>query len=207
MSDDKDMFVVDSGSSHTILRDKRYFINLTHKSANICTIAGMANLIEGYGQANVLLPKGTHLEISDALYSPSSKRSLLSFKDIRMNDLHIETKGDGNKEFLIIFEIANGHKKILETIPAISTGIYCAKINMIEANASVNKEFSKNFILWHNRLGHPGTNMMRKLLINTKGHTLKERRVIPKNLTCEACSLGKLITRPSPAKVNKESHV
>ena len=61
MSENKDVFVVDSGSSHTILRNKRYFINLTMKNANINTIAGIASLIEGYGRANILLPKGTHL--------------------------------------------------------------------------------------------------------------------------------------------------
>ena len=97
MKDDINVFVVDSGSSHTILRDKIYFINLTLKNANINTIAGIASLIEGYGQANIMLPMGTHLEISDALYSPNSKRSLLSFKDIRMNGFHIETKSEGNK--------------------------------------------------------------------------------------------------------------
>ena len=69
-----------------------------------------------------MLPKGTHLEISDALYSPSSKRSLLSFKDIRMNGFHIETKGEGNKEFLQIIEIGQGYKKVLESIHALSTG-------------------------------------------------------------------------------------
>ena len=79
MNDNKDVFVVESGSSHTILRDKIYFINLTLKNANISTIAGIASLIEGHGQANILLPMGTHLEISDSLYSPSSNRSLLSF--------------------------------------------------------------------------------------------------------------------------------
>jgi len=46
MNKNKDVFVVDSGSSHTILRDKRYFINLTLKNANISTIAGIASLIE-----------------------------------------------------------------------------------------------------------------------------------------------------------------
>ena len=70
-----------------------------------------------------MLPKGTHLEISDALYSPSSKRSLLSFKDIRMNDFHIETKGEGNKQFLQIIEIGQGYKKVLEFIHALSTGL------------------------------------------------------------------------------------
>ena len=169
MNENKDVFVVDSGSSHTILRDKRYFINLTLKNANISTIAGIASLIEGHGQANILLPMDTHLEISDALYSPSSKRSLLSFKDIRMNGFHIETKGEGNKEFLQIIEIAQGNKKILESIPALSTGLYHTKVSMIEANATFNKEAIENFTLWHDRLGHPGSNMMRKLILNTNG--------------------------------------
>ena len=47
MKEDKNMLVVDSGSSHTILKDKRYFVNLTLRSANINTIAGTASLIEG----------------------------------------------------------------------------------------------------------------------------------------------------------------
>ena len=43
MNENKDVFVVDSGSSHTILRDKKYFKNLTLKNANISTIAGIAH--------------------------------------------------------------------------------------------------------------------------------------------------------------------
>jgi len=160
MTEDKNILVVDSGSSHTILRDKRYFINLTLRNANISTIAGIASLIEGYDQAHVLLPNGTHLEISDPLYSPSSKRSLLSFKDIHLNGFHVETKGEGNREFLHVTEIAQGQKRVLETIPALSTGLYHTKINMIEANLAMNKEFIEEFTLWHDRLGHPGHNMM-----------------------------------------------
>ena len=163
MNENKDVLVVDSGSSHTILRNKRYFINLTLKNANISTIAGIASLIEGHSQANILLPKGTHLEISDALYSPSSKRSLPSFKDIRMNDFHIETKDEGKKEFLQIIKIAQGNKKVLESIHALSTGLYHTKVSMIEANATFNKIAIKNFTLWSDRLGHPGSTMMRDL--------------------------------------------
>ena len=100
-----------------------------------------------------------------------------------MNGFHIETKGEENKEFLQILEIAQGHKKVLETIHALSTGLYYAKVSMIEANATVNKVFTENFSLWHDRIGHPGSNMMQKLILNTNRHTLKERRVIPKNLT------------------------
>ena len=197
MSDEISILVVDSGTSHTILRDKRYFMNLTMQSAKVQTIAGEASLIEGHGQAYVMMPKGTHLEIKTALYSPSSRRSLLSFKDIRLNGFHLETWEEGNKEFLNITLITKGNKKILETMPAMSTGLYYARISMVEANTS------ELFTLWHNRLGHPGTGMMRKLMMNSLGHTFKG--VIPRNLTCAACAQGKLITRPSPAKVNKET--
>ena len=151
-----------------------------------------------------MLPKGTHLEISDALYSPSSKRSLLSLKDIRMNGFHIETTGEGNKESLQIIEIVHGNKKVLEFILALSTSFYHAKVSMIEANATFNKEAIDNFTLCHNRVAHPGSTMMRKLILNTNGHTLKEKRIIPKHLSCVACSQGKLISRPSPVKVTKE---
>ena len=145
MKEDKNMLVVDSGSSHTILKDKRYFVNLTLRSANINTVAGTGRLIEGHGQAHLMMPNGTHLEISDALYSPKSKRNLLSFKDIRMNGLHVETKGEGKKEFLLIYENVQGHKKVLETISAISMGFYCAHINLIEVNVTMTKEFREAF--------------------------------------------------------------
>lgn len=204
MNELKHIIVVDSGSSHTILKDKRYFINLIIKTANISTIAGTSSLIEGHGQAHVLLSNGTHLEILDALYSPSSKRNLLSFKDIRLNGFHIETQGEGNKESLLITKISHGHKQVLETIPALSTGLYYAKVSMIEANVAIKARF-KDHTIWHDRLGHPGTNMMRKLIQSSKGHTLKENRFFPQHLTCTACSQGKLITRPSPVKVSKET--
>ena len=70
---------------------KRYFLDLTLKNPNLCTIYGTTNLIEGSGRANIMLPSGTRFHINDALYSSKSKRNLLSFKDIRRNGYHIET--------------------------------------------------------------------------------------------------------------------
>ena len=65
MNDEMSILVVDSGTSHTILRDKRYFLNLTMQSANVHTIAGVAGLIEGHSQAYVLMPtvSYTHLTL------------------------------------------------------------------------------------------------------------------------------------------------
>ena len=62
------------------------------------------------------------------------------------------------------------------------------------------------FELWHDRLGHPGATMMRRIIVNTRGHPLKNTKILlSKDYSCKTCSQGKLITRPSLNKVNLES--
>ena len=88
--------LVDCTTTRTILRDKRYFLDLTLINANVSTISGTANLIEGFERANIMLPNRTRFHINDALYSSKSTRNLLSFKDIRRNGYHIETMNECN---------------------------------------------------------------------------------------------------------------
>ena len=57
---------------------------------NVTTIFGRTNMIEGFGRAIVILPKGTKLIINNAIFSPKSKRNLLSFKYICENGYHIQ---------------------------------------------------------------------------------------------------------------------
>ncbi|CAA7024739.1 unnamed protein product [Microthlaspi erraticum] len=175
------------------------------KEASVSTVMGSANIIEGSGRAYIVLPMGTKLEISDALYSPKSNRNLLSFKDIRKNGYHIETMSEGDVEYLHITSNTQGSKKIVERLPAFSTGLYHTNISTIEANVVVNQKFTENFIVWHDRLGHPGTTMMRKIITNSCGHSLQNQKILPNDFTCAACSQGKLIIRPSPAKITSES--
>ena len=48
--------------------------------------------------------------------------------------------------------------------------------------------------------------MMRRIIENSHGHPLKNQKILQSNeLSCIACSQGKLIIRPSPAKVGVES--
>ena len=113
------------------------------------TISGTSNLIEGSGRANIRLPKGTRFHINDALYSSKSTRNLLSFKDIRINEYHIETMNDGNKECLYITSIVYGKKLVVETLLAFSTGLYHTTIKPIESYVVVNQKFNdpKTFVL------------------------------------------------------------
>ena len=77
-----DICIPDSGTTHTILKCEKYFSYLKPTKAIINTISGPADLIEGTGKASFTLPNGTKFVINDALFSPKSKRNLLSFNDI-----------------------------------------------------------------------------------------------------------------------------
>ncbi|GJY33133.1 hypothetical protein Tco_0417602 [Tanacetum coccineum] len=52
-----------------------------------------------------------------------------------------------------------------------------------------------------------GSTMMKRIVENTNGHPLKDQKLpkIDKVPLCTSCSLGKLIARPSPLKVENES--
>ena len=60
-------------------------------------------------------------------------------------------------------------------------------------------------MLWHDRLGHPGLIMMRRIIENSHGHPLKNQKILlSSNYPCSACSQGKLITKPSHSKIAVE---
>ena len=62
------------------------------------------------------------------------------------------------------------------------------------------------FAIWHNRLGHPGSIMMRRMIENSHGHPLKNKKILQSNeLSCDVCSYEKLIIRSSPSKVRIKS--
>ncbi|CAN1337690.1 hypothetical protein LINPERPRIM_LOCUS37706 [Linum perenne] len=154
-----DMCIIDSASTHTILKDKKYFTYLVMREANVSTIFGSTNLIEGSRRANVFLHGGTKMHIEDALYSTKSCRNLLSYKDIRRNGYHIETMEEENKEYLVITSIISGNKYIHERLPSISSSLYYTYISTIESHATINSTFMnrEKFVVWHNRLGHLGS--------------------------------------------------
>ena len=82
---------------------------------------------------------------------------MLSFKVIRQNGYHVETANEGNVEYLYITTINAEKKTVHEKLPALSSGLYHTNIGTVESHALVNKRFtsSNDFIIWHDRLGHP----------------------------------------------------
>ncbi|KAL0544404.1 hypothetical protein IC582_019519 [Cucumis melo] len=112
-----------------------------------------------------------------------------------------------NIEYLYITFIVSHEKCILETLSAFSSGLYYTHIRVIETYATMNLKFMNlnMFTVWHDRLSHPGSIMMRIIIENSYGHPLKNQKILQSNeLSCIACSQGKLIIRPSPTKVGVE---
>ena len=157
-----------------------------------------------------MLPNGTRYHINDALYSRKSTKNLLSFKDIRKNRYHIETMNKGNKESLYITSIIYGEKIVAEKLLTFSSELYHTTIKLIESYAIMNQKFNdlKIFTLWHNKLGHLGSSMMQRIIEQSHGHPLKNQKIfLPNKLSCDPCSQGKLIVKPSFNKIMSESPI
>ena len=178
------------------------------KGVNVNTISVSTKIIEGSGKISLLLPGGTILSINNVLYCNKSQRNLLSCKAIHQNDCYIETANEVNVEYLYITTMKEEKKFVHEKLSALSSWLYHTSIDVVESHAMVHKMFinHNNFIIWHDRLGHPDYNMMRKIIENSHGHTLKNQKILQsKKFSCAACSQGKLVIKPSATKVGIKS--
>ena len=110
MTSNVDACLANCATTHTIIRNKKYFSNLSLVKSNVNTILGPINLIQGSGRATIILPSGNKININDALYYAKSKRNLLSFKDICRNVYHIKTMNDGSNEYFLIISVIFGKK-------------------------------------------------------------------------------------------------
>ena len=187
--------LADSATTHTILKNKAYFSHLTLAKANVNKISGASDIIEGSGRASIVLPNGTCLLIKNAMFSTRSKKNLLSFKDIRHNSYHIETTNERDNEYLCITTIVSGRKHVIEKLPSYNSGLYYTFINPVESHMTINIRSvdPTNFTIWHDRLGQPGSTMMRRIIENSNGHPLKNKIVpLSKDFSCVACIQGKI---------------
>jgi hypothetical protein len=56
---EEEMYLVDSCTTNSILREIKYFQTLTRRTGNILIIAGCDMNIVGSGRATIVLPMGT----------------------------------------------------------------------------------------------------------------------------------------------------
>ena len=174
-----DVCLVDCATMHTILRDKKYFLELTLIKPNVSTIFSTTNLVEVSGRTNIMLPNETKFHINDTLYYCKSRRNLLCFKDVHRNGYHIETMNEDNVEYFYITSIISDHKLILEKLLVFCFRLYHTTIKPIESYVVVNQKFNdpKVFVLWHDKLGHLGSSMMCQIIEHSHGHPVKYQKI------------------------------
>jgi hypothetical protein len=127
----EEMCLVDSCTTNTKLREMIYFQTLTMRTENILTIAGHDTCIVDSRKATIILPMGTQVTIKNALLYPDSTRTLLSYRDIRKNGLHIMTHEKENKESQLITKTNRYGYDILERIPSSPSGLYYTYIKHV----------------------------------------------------------------------------
>lgn len=94
-----DLCLVNTANIHSIMRDEKYFLNITSCKTWINTISGRADITEGYEKPIIWVENGIKMWIQNVLYANSMKRNLI-FKDIRNNWCHIENV---NKKIFNVF--------------------------------------------------------------------------------------------------------
>jgi peptide/histidine transporter 3/4 len=203
---EKEMCRVDSYTTNTILREVRYFQTLTEREGMVLTIAGRDAMIVGSEKATVTLPMGTQINIEDALLYPDSTCTPLSYRDIRKNRIHVETHEENKEEFLLFTNDIRQGKETLEKVPSLLSGLYYIYIKPVPYVAyKVIFQNADTFQTWHDRLGHPGVGMMRKIIGNSIVHSVSDKKFPQSSdFVCTSCASGKLILRPSPLKIQAE---
>jgi hypothetical protein len=71
-------------------------------------------MIVGSGMVTIILPMGTQIHIKEVLLYPNSTRTLLNYKDIRKNGIHVETYEENIEEFLLLTKDIGYGKKYLK---------------------------------------------------------------------------------------------
>ena len=134
---DEDMCLIDSATTHTILKSNNFFSFFVIREVNVSTVFGTINIIKGYRRAIMLLPRGTRLHIKNAFYSPKSYRNLSSFKDILLNGYHSKTNNEGDIKYLYITRIESNKKCVFEKLSIFPYGLYYTYTNAIETHVIV----------------------------------------------------------------------
>ena len=170
----------------------------------------------------MILPGGAPLICERAMYAPDAPRSLINYRDLRANNIHVSTAVENDEEVL---ELRRGPRR-LATAHAVANNLYelcimqasppckgeeevgehgyechpClslggAQASFLAASSKVN--------IWHRRLGHPGTTMMQKMIPILTGHDLctSDAERVEESTTCIQ---GKLIRQPSRWKLPTE---
>ena len=96
---------------------------------------------------------GMHITIEEALLYPDVTRTLLSYKDIHCNGIHVETHEENKEEFLVFTKDNGLGKETLEKVLSLPSGLYIKPVPHVAYKVIF--QIIDAFQVWHDRFGHP----------------------------------------------------
>ena len=159
------------------MRSLEYFKFEGHRAtwhtSDIVTIAGRQNFCYREDQAHVLLPSKTPILYERAMYSPNAPRSLINYRDLRANGIHITTAQVSSTERGKSTKCGAGTPKLKRLlVDAAIPGGSKLKTKLGPGQLAYSMEIPARIQTWHNRLSHLGTTMFRRMIPILAGHTV-----------------------------------
>jgi hypothetical protein len=89
-----------------------------------------------------------------------------------VNGFDVETEIEHGIEYLLITKFDKYQKRVVERLPSSPSGLYYTYIKPTKEYVAMKTIFrnTKSFQIWHDRLGHPGLSMMRRIINYSAGH-------------------------------------
>ena len=110
-------------------------------------------MILGSERATIILPMGMHITIEEALLYSDATRTLLSYKDIYCNFLHVETHEENKGGVPLIHKDNILGNETLEMVLSLPSGLYIKPVPHVAYKVIF--QIIDAFQVWHDRFGHP----------------------------------------------------
>ncbi|PLW09793.1 hypothetical protein PCASD_00691 [Puccinia coronata f. sp. avenae] len=159
--------ILDSGASNHMLNSLDYFINTAPVQVFIVTGDGKSKselVATRKGTARFCLASGKVLELEEALFVPNLLRNLISLALLTTGDVWIKRTGELynliiNSEKLLQLRLSNRLYELEGDIFPVGQE-YTAMLKLTQEPQS--------FSLWHNRMGHASTELLKVAIPNIK---------------------------------------
>lgn len=179
--------ILDSGATITVIKSDKYFTKMQPENYKIASMSGLNLAVRGSGPATFVLPSGSRIYAERALFIPTARRQVLCENDVSNSGYEISTHIF--KEGRRFKTLTNEHGDCVEKFYYTANGLIEFEITTHKFIA-LTGEIVDDARLWHDRLGHPSTRMLKNTLKSAAGN-IKISSKLPES--CLACSRGKLI--------------
>ena len=182
----KELFVLDSGATSHMCRNKQYFTNFTTSNQEIVLASGETINAEGIGEVRVVT-EFCKLTLNNVWYVPKLHSNFISINKILKAGHSVNFIN--NKALMKSKEGNNILTAVLEE------GMFIANVKIMKESESINCVFDESIEKqWHERYGHININDLNKLSAKkmVKGLDIK----IPEKIDCVTCAVNKISAKP-----------